>query len=277
MLLYSNAIVQYRLKKMKGVCGFSPSHKWRGFNDMVSFVPTQCLPTTLNSSPSQSLSQTHRSNKSLNKKFKNNNIGLTQREKEDGGIVVVSGFMLTPHIHELLKLHRYRLHSDDTSFLEGLDHQGFFSQRNSKAYMFVLRRHGLSDMCAASIRLVLIFARSRLEIEAQCALEEREVVEHRTVDADYEYEIEPAMQYELKIVGFHHFDTMIVILSSPLRFRVLEGISDNILAIKTTNAVDLDTSHKGKPHRLIERIAERLMSRTLGYCGGLKIVSSSYA
>ncbi|GJY25333.1 hypothetical protein Tco_0400059 [Tanacetum coccineum] len=93
------------------------------------------------------------------------------------------------------------------------------------------------------------------QIGAQCALEEREVVEHRTVDADYEYEIEPAMQYELKIVGFHHFDTMIVILSSPLRFRVLEGISDNILAIKTTNVRQwtIDKAIKEKPHRLSER------------------------
>nr|GEV22638.1 hypothetical protein [Tanacetum cinerariifolium] len=49
-------------------------------------------------------------------------------------------------------MHKHRLHSDNTSFLEGLDHQGFFSRRNTKAYMFVLRRRGLSVMCAASIR-----------------------------------------------------------------------------------------------------------------------------
>ncbi|GJW19169.1 hypothetical protein Tco_0026605, partial [Tanacetum coccineum] len=89
------------------------------------------------------------------------------------------------------------------------------------------------------------------EIGAQCALEEREVVEHRTVDADYEYEIEPAMQYELKIVGFHHFDTMIVILSSPLCFRVLEDISDNILAIKTTNGIL--PSRKSDPEWLVKQ------------------------
>ncbi|GJU82033.1 hypothetical protein Tco_1284398 [Tanacetum coccineum] len=111
--------------------------------------------------------------------------------------------------------------------------------------------HNLPEMKEnRHIDSILLVAKGNV---AQCAFEEREVVENRTVDdpPHYDKQLSLAMQYELKIVGFHHFDTMIVILSSPLCFRVLEDISDNILAIKMTNGIL--PSRKSDPKWLVKQ------------------------